>query len=221
MRKGQVSAVEQELHDAARGNMQPAVSVPPAILAVASAPVGPTAPTAARSRALVGGTKTERLTGEVETFDLFKGHGYVRFPDGRSARIKVNRLNQRSCWALPPKAKVTCLVEHADGGLKVRVVFAIDWSDVPIEGNIASGNAVVTFDVERSGNVKFFSKLKGYGFIALDEQDLKDVYFRVEAWQRGGQTEDPELAQRVTALYNIPEDGKPFATKVMLEPKKL
>jgi CspA family cold shock protein len=138
-----------------------------------------------------------RLTGTVKWFDATRGFGFI-VSDGAKGDILVHFsvLKEHDRRSLPEGALVECLVAEQERGLQARRVISIDLSKavVPELGR----NAAALSDridpaalLDEAGafepvRVKWFNRLRGYGFLVREGDDSQDIFVHMETVRRGG-----------------------------------
>ena len=138
-----------------------------------------------------------RLTGTVKWFDATRGFGFI-VSDGAKGDILVHFsvLKEHDRRSLPEGALVECLVAEQERGLQARRVISIDLSKavVPELGR----NAAARSDridpaalLDEAGafepvRVKWFNRLRGYGFLVREGDDSQDIFVHMETVRRGG-----------------------------------
>ncbi|HWT11214.1 MAG TPA: cold shock domain-containing protein [Allosphingosinicella sp.] len=138
-----------------------------------------------------------RLTGTVKWFDATRGFGFI-VSDGAKGDILIHFsvLKEHDRRSLPEGAIVECLVVEQERGLQARKVLSIDLSSaiVPDLGRGSAGHAdridpAALLD-EAGGfepvRVKWFNRLRGYGFLVREDDDTKDIFVHMETVRRGG-----------------------------------
>ena len=152
----------------------------------------------------------EPFAGQVKWFDATRGFGFVvddRF-DG-DILIHFSVLKEHGRRSLPEGTTVEGLVARQERGLQARSISTIDLSTaLPIPPRPAHGEATRS---DRSAladtagpyepvEVKWFNRVKGYGFINRVEDPDSDIFVHMETVRRGGLTDlfpDQTLRARI------------------------
>jgi CspA family cold shock protein len=144
--------------------------------------------------------------GTLKWFDITRGFGFIVSDDERDGDILVHFsvLQPHGRRSLPEGARIECLAVRRDRGLQAREILSIDLTNAidPAPRPGSSSGADTSALLEIAGpfepvRVKWFNRLKGYGFLVRDDEESPDIFVHIETLRRGGVGEvEPDRALR-------------------------
>lgn len=139
---------------------------------------------------------TNKKTGSIKWFDTTKGFGFITDDDGgRDILLHTNVLRNFGHSSVMEGTRVEVVVTETPRGLQATELLSLDLPEVDVREALKMGvaegidlDAVASSEPLTPARVKWFDKVKGFGFVNLFGSD-EDVFVHMEVLRAYGMAE--------------------------------